>query len=116
MALTGRQIYAHGVQFPDSVVANKLACKACVSTRTFVAARLQNTFIAPYGINNGSAFGNCVDKRFFTVDIFAGLCGSQRNKTVPVVGRADGDCVDIISCKELSKIGIGVEPFKGTVG
>ena len=53
------------------------------------------------------AFGGVVAARLLDVDMLAGLKSGDGHGRVPVVGRGDGDRIDVLGGEELAEVLIG---------
>src|SRR5262249_16750828 len=58
-------------------------------------AVLDNDVMLPRQLHGDAAFPNVVAARLFNIDVFACLSGPDRHQGVPVIGRGDGDGIDV---------------------
>src|SRR5579871_6962598 len=63
-----------------------------------------------HGTHELAAFKPVVRARLLHVNIFAGLAGPDRNERVPVIGRGDGDGVNIFVLEQLADVAIRFWP------
>src|ERR1700730_753282 len=75
--------------------------------RPRLAAVLTNSVVLLYRTYQLASFKGVVRAVFFYVHIFPGLARPDGHQRVPMIGRGDGDGVDIFVLEELANIDIG---------
>ena len=79
-----------------------------------LGAVLDDAVVFAGGLDALAAFEDVVAAGFLDVDVFAGLASPDGDEGVPVVGRGDGDSVDVFVFQELADVGVGRD-FVGIV-
>ena len=79
-----------------------------------LGAVLDDAVVFAGGFNALTAFKDVVAAGFFDVNVFAGLASPDGDEGVPVVGRGDGDGVDVVVFQEITDVGVGGD-FVGVV-
>src|SRR5262249_21949335 len=64
--------------------------------RAALRAGLANLFVLAGRLDDPPAFADVMADRLFHVDVLAGLQGPDGRQGVPVIGRGDGDDIDIL--------------------
>jgi hypothetical protein len=72
-----------------------------------LGAHLDQLFVFLLGLDQHFAFGGIVAAGFFDVDVLAGLKTGDSHRSVPVIGRGDGDGVDIFLFKNFAEVFFG---------
>ena len=70
-------------------------------------AVLDDAVVFAGGFNALAAFEDVVAAGFLDVDVFAGLASPDGDEGVPVVGRGDGDGVDVFVFQKIANVGVG---------
>ncbi len=83
--MAGRQTDFDRMDPSDASVSNQLTGKAEICLRTLPAARLPDDSIAAHRITQNPSFPERMSQGFFTVNIFAGAGGFDRNQGMPMV-------------------------------
>ena len=71
-------------------------------------ADLDDPVVAPGRLDHPPAFDDVVADGLFDVDVLARLAGQDRHERVPVIGRGDGDRVDVAIVEHPPEIGLGL--------
>ena len=98
---------ASHVDIADGAVAQMMNGFEHAGIGARLAAVLANAIVLFYGADELAAFKGVVRAGFFDVDIFAGLAGPDGHERVPVIGRGDGDGVDIFVFEQLANVDVG---------
>ena len=78
-----------------------------VRRRALLRAHLDELAVFLLRLDEQCAFGGVVAAGLFNVDVLAGLEAEDRHGCVPVVGRGDGDGVDVFLLQDLAEVLIG---------
>ena len=82
---------------PNASVENQLARKTEIVEGTLPTARLPDSSVAFHGVADRPAFGPVLSQRFLAVNVLAGGCSGHCGNGMPVVGKSEGDGVNIRS-------------------
>jgi hypothetical protein len=92
------------LKFSEAAIANEFACEAEITIAALLAADLQNAFVVANGFHEAFAFIDRQCQRLLGVNVFACFEGEQINESVPMIGRAGDDRMDIVALHQLAKI------------
>src|SRR6266852_343365 len=68
---------------------------------------LANPVVLLYGADQLPSFKAVMRARLLHIDVFPGLTGPDGHQRVPMIGRSDGDGVDIFVLEQLTNIDVG---------
>src|SRR6266436_1415867 len=94
------------VDIADRAVTQMLDGFQHAGVRSRLAAVLANSVVLLYRPDQLASFKGVVRARLFDVDVFPGLAGPDGHERVPMIGRGDGDGVNVFVLKELANIDV----------
>src|SRR5207253_9292788 len=90
--------------FSESASAHKLGQVAAKWNRPPMNPHLADTSVFPDRLDHATAFGDSQRERLLDIHVFAGVARLDCLESMPVIGRADHDRIDVFLVQQLSII------------